>query len=317
MPEKLSRRDFMVAGAVAAGITVRVGARPGIPRRVLGRTGAEVSILGFGGGSRFLMYEDETAALDILNEAVDAGVNYLDTAMTYGNGESERRIGLILKERRREVWITTKVSERGYDAALRAADASLKRLQTDRVDLLHIHSLEDGADLAAIESPEGVLRALYRLREEGMARFIGMTSHSHAETMRTAIERHDLDCVMMALNAATRSGFATGFEAIALPAARRKGLGILAMKIAGQEQLVGSGDGRTSMKDLLDYSLGLPVASCIVGMPRPEFLRENLALARDYRPVTEADRERIRQRVEPSAAALDRFLRGHSDLARS
>lgn len=272
-----------------------------------------MSILGFGGGSRFLAYENEDQALAILEEAIDRGINYLDTAMSYGDGQSEERYGKILERRRREVFLATKVQHRGYDETLRAMEASLRRLRTDQVDLLHIHSLGRMEDLREIEKPKGVLRALYRIRDEGMARFIGMTSHTDAATLRTAIERHDLDCVMMALNAATRSGHATGFEAIALPVALSKGLGVLAMKVTGQDQLSGQEAGKAPIRDLLYYSLSLPVASCIVGMPRPEMVRENIELARTFHPLDSSEKERIRRQVEPSAAAFRRFLSDHRD----
>ena len=313
MSQEINRRQFMVATALAAASSRALESAPLIPRRPLGHTGAEVSTLAFGGGSRFLMYEDEEMALRILNEAIDSGINYLDTSMGYGDGKSERRYGKVLKHRRNEVWLTTKVPNRSYDEALRAMDASLERLQTDHVDLLHIHSLGRMDDLAAIERPDGVLRALYRIKDEKLARFIGMTSHTDAETLKTAIERHDLDCVMMALNAATNSGHATGFERIALPAARKKNLGILAMKIAGQDQLVGTERGRASMRDLLRYSLSLPVASCVVGMPKPDFLRENIEIARSFRSLDDDEKQRIRQMVAPSVAAFDRFLKNHQD----
>lgn len=314
MDRRVNRREFLLTSTAAAvTVTSTAGAAPAIPRRTLGRTGAEVSILGFGGGSRFLMYEDEDTALRILNECVDSGINYLDTAISYGNGKSETRYGRFLKTRRNDVWVATKVSDRGYDEAMRAIEASLQRLQTDHVDLLHIHSLENMDDLARIEAPQGVLKALYRAREEKMARFIGMTCHAEAAALKAAIERHDLDCVQMALNAATDSGHATGFERIALPAAKARNLGILAMKIAGQEQLVGTGSGKASMADLLRYSMSLPVASCVVGMPRPEHLRENIEIARTFKPLTDGEKERIREQVRPAVVAFDHFLRHHRD----
>lgn len=287
--------------------------KPAIPRRLLAQTGEMVSILGFGGGSRFLMYEDEDTALAILNEAIDSGINYLDNAMAYGDGLSETRYGKVLKHRRKEVFLTSKVSVRTYDEGMRAIEASLKRLQTDHVDLLHIHSLESMEDLAQIEKPDGILKAVYKAREEGMARFAGMTSHASAEALKTAIERHDLNCVMMALNAATNTDFATGFEKIALPAAQKKGLGILAMKIAGQEKLVGDGTGKARMADLLRYTLSLPVSACIVGMPKPEFLRENIATAKAFIPMDEDEKSRIRSQVEPSVAEFHNFMMNHND----
>lgn len=312
MSRQIDRRAFLATSAAAAA-ALSVHGAPALPRRILGRTGAEVSALGFGGGSRFLSYQPEETALQVLNQVIDAGISYVDTANSYGSGESERRIGKVLATRRQEVWISTKLSERGYDEAMRALEASLERLQTSQVDLLHIHSLESVEDLARIEAPDGVLRAVYRARDEKMTRFIGMTCHSQAAVLKTAIERHDLDCVQMALNPATDTGFATGFERIALPAAQAKGLGILAMKVAGQEQLVGEGPGKASMSELLRYALSLPVASCVVGMPRLEHLAENVQLARTFEPLTDTERERIREKVKPAALAFDRFLLSHRD----
>ena len=311
MKAHLNRRDFLKTTAVTVSLSsLPLQAAGSLPRRTLGKTKEQVSILAFGGGSRFLRY-DEDAGLEALNEAIDSGINYLDTAISYGDGESERRYGKVLKTRRKEVFLATKVSDRTYDGALRAVEASLKRLQTGHVDLLHIHSLENLEDLAAIE--KGVLRALYRLRDEKSTRFIGMTCHAEAEALKTAIERHDLDCVQMALNPATNSGFATGFERTALPAAQAKNLGILAMKVMGQERLVGQGPGRTDAARLLRYALNLPVAACVVGMPKIEMLRENIQVARDFKPLPANEVDQIRSSVAASAAAFDRFMLHHHD----
>jgi predicted aldo/keto reductase-like oxidoreductase len=263
------------------------------------------------------MYEDEEEALKILNLAIDEGVNYLDTAQSYGDGKSETRYGKVLKSRRKEVFLASKTPERDYDSAMTALEGSLERLQTDHLDLFHIHSLLKEDDLAAIEGKNGVLKALYKAREEGMTRFVGMTSHTDAETMKSAIQRHDLDCVQMALNAATRTGFSTGFEKIALPAANAKNLGVIAMKITGQEQLIGGDKGKTTMRNLLHYSMGLPVASCVVGMPRPEFVKENISLARDFSFLSSSEKERIRAEVAPSAAAFNQFMMHHHDCGLS
>ena len=190
-----------------------------MPRRTLGRTGVSVSILAMGCGSRFLAYPADQATA-VLEKAVGLGINYLDTAMDYGQGESETRVGRFLAARRRDVFLATKVPQgaRTRDAALREVEASLKRLQTDHVDLLHLHGLGDEADLAKIEAADGALKALYELREQKVARFVGMTSHANGAVMASAIERHDLDCVQMAMNPSR----ALRFEELALPAANRK-----------------------------------------------------------------------------------------------
>lgn len=327
MSNKLNRRDFL-ASTAAVGVTAACGQNEpltetpvkslatSISRRVLCSTGEEVSILAFGGGSRFGMYEKDEVALQVVNEAIDSGINYFDTAMKYGAGQSQRRYGEVMKTRRSEVFLATKVPYRDYGEAMEEMEKSLNDLQTDHVDLLHIHSLSDMDDLAEIEKPEGVLKAVYKIRDEGMARFIGITSHTDAEIMKTAIERHDFDCLQIALNPATHSmpwGTAAGFEDLVLPVAKAKGMGILAMKIAGQEHLVGSEAGRANIRDLLYYDMSLPVASCVIGMPTVEMLRENIALARTFEPLGTEEMQSLREKVKPAAVAYHRFMRHHND----
>ena len=310
----ISRRDFFRAAAVTGAALpavpqVLAAERATLPTRVLGRTGQKVSILAFGCGSRFLMYEDEETALVVLNKALDAGITYLDTAYSYGNGKSEERVGKLMKTRRKEVFLATKLPDRDRDGALRRFEGSLKRLQTDHVDLLHIHSLQKEDDLKKIEAPDGVLKALYEIREQKMARFIGMTSHTEGAVMKTAIERHDLNCVQMAMNAAR----ALGFEELALPAAKAKNLGVIAMKVTAQERLVGSGEGRAGIEALLRYSLSLPVATAVVGMPKVEMLEENLAVARAFRPLSEEEKDKVHKQVEGTRVAVEHFFREHWD----
>ncbi len=310
----ISRRDFFRAAAVTGAalpvIPDALGAERGtLPTRVLGGTGQKVSILAFGCGSRFLMYEDEETALAVLNKALDAGITYLDTAYAYGNGKSEERVGKVMKTRRKEVFLATKLPDRDRDGALRRFEGSLKRLQTDHVDLLHIHSLQKEDDLKKIEAPDGVLKALYEIREQKMARFIGMTSHTDGAVMKMAIEHNDLNCVQMAMNAAR----ALGFEELALPAAKAKNLGVIAMKVTAQEKLVGSGEGRAGIEALLRYSLSLPVAAAVVGMPKVEMLEENITVARAFRPLSEEEKDKVHKQVEGTRVAVEHFFREHWD----
>jgi len=319
MSEHISRRQFFenIGLGTAAGTSLLLlrdlaGAQPTrepLPSRTLGRTGTKVSILAFGCGSRFLMYKDEETAGAILNRAIDLGITYLDTAYAYGDGQSETRVGAVMASRRKDVWLATKIPDRTRDDFMRRLEASLKRLKTDHVDLLHIHSLGQADDLAKIEAPGGALKGLMEAREQKMARFIGMTSHTNGEVMAQAIQRHDLDCVQMALNA-SRNG---RFEELALPAANAKNLGVIAMKITGQELLVGSGPGKADMNSLLRYSMSLPVTTAVVGMPQPEMLEHNVETARNFSPLSDQEMERLRQELKPSREGLEKRLVGHLD----
>jgi len=320
MTKDLSRRRFLeqVGVGTAAGMGYSLlgewpeaqAANPNaLPERTLGRTGAKVSILAFGCGSRFLMYEDEAEALAVLNHAIDQGITYLDTAYAYGDGKSETRVGKVMATRRKDVWLATKIPDRTRDDFMRRLEGSLKRLQTDHIDLVHIHSLGRAEDLAKIEAPDGALKGLLEAREQKMARAIGMTSHTSGEVMAQAIQRHDLDCVQMALNASQNGRF----EELALPAARAKNLGIIAMKVTGQEFLLKNDAGKGDIDSLLRYSMSLPVTTAVVGMPRKEMLDHNVEIARAFTPFPESDMERVRKTLQPSRADLEKRLTGHYD----
>ncbi|MCC6231373.1 MAG: aldo/keto reductase, partial [Verrucomicrobiales bacterium] len=208
----MDRRRFLEAlsaGTLSAPILAQGRSRSPeksrIPQRTLGRTGIQVPVLGFGCGSRFLMYADDDTALAALHHAIDLGICYLDTAHSYGNGKSEERVGRAMPARRREVVLATKIAARTAEEARRQIELSLRRLQTDHLDVMHIHALKNLEDLQAIEAKGGVLEALYRAREEGLTRAIGITSHADPVALQTALQRHDFDCTQMALNAGLSS----------------------------------------------------------------------------------------------------------------
>ncbi len=317
----MNRREFLgtVAAGIIAGPALAASQPAKLPSRKLGRTGIEVPILGFGGGSRFLMYREEDDALEALNRAIDLGVRYIDTALSYGNGKSEERVGRIMATRRKEVVLATKIPARTAEEARRQIEASLKRLQTDRLDVLHIHALKDARDLAAIEAKGGVLEALYQARAQKIARAIGITCHADPAALRDALARHDFDCTQMALNAglasmtdsmkASPAGQAS-FERLALPVATRKKLGVIAMKVSGQEQLLGS----APLEKLLAYSLSLPVSLASVGMPRLEYIGQNAAFARQFKPMSPKQRQQLSESIDLGRKqAMIEFFREHQD----
>src|ERR1035437_6098590 len=304
----MNRRQFLEAVAVGLVATPALGSLPSgkLPTRALGRTGLHVPILGFGSGSRFLMYKDEDKAIEAVNRAIDLGITYIDTAHAYGDGKSEERIGRVMASRRKEVTLATKLTARTADEARRQIELSLKRLRTDHLEVLHIHELKGIEDLAAIEARGGVLEALYEAREQKTTRAIGITCHADPAALRTALERHDFDCTQMALNAglarmadapggmkATPMGLGS-FERLALPVATRKHMGVIAMKVFGQEQLIGA----APVEKLLSYVLSLTVSLASVGMPRIEHIERNAALARAFTPMSIRERRRLQQSIE-------------------
>jgi len=315
----MSRREFLERSGLAVAVAAMPASSPlvaggataatKLPHRTLGRTGVQVSILAFGCGSRFLMYPEGQASA-ALERAIDSGIDYFDTAVEYGDGESETRVGRVMATRRKDVFLATKVPMRSRtrDAALREVEASLQRLQTDHLDLLHLHGLGDEADLARIEGPDGALKALYQLREQKVTRFIGMTSHTDGAVMAKAIERNDLDCVQMAMNPA-RGG---RFEELALPSANRKNLGVIVMKVTAQDKLMV--EGGADAASLLRYAWSLPVSTAVCGMPKLEFLAANVATARAYgSPLPPAEMERLRRQLAGRRFALEAFFSRHHD----
>ena len=312
---RISRREFLETSGLAAGAAALAGAPRAvsaapatIPHRTLGRTGVSVPILAMGCGSRFLMYPADQASA-VLEKALGLGITYFDTAIDYGNGESETRVGRVMATRRKDVFLATKVPTRARtrDAALKEVEASLRRLQTDHVDLLHMHSLGKEEDLTAMEAPDGALKALYDLRDQKVARFIGMTSHTDGAVMARAIERNDLDCVQMAMNPAR----ALRFEELALPAARKKNLGIILMKVTAQEKLLGPGGADAA--SLFRYAWSLPVSAVVCGMPKVEFLEQNVVTARGFKPMAPAEMDALRTQLATRQAGLEHVFAHHHD----
>jgi aryl-alcohol dehydrogenase-like predicted oxidoreductase len=234
---------------------------------------------------------------------------------------SEKRLGVFSKNRRKEIFLATKIDPRNRDGALRSVEVSLKFLQTDYIDLIQIHSLASRDDLDRIGAREGVLPAIIQLKEQKVARFIGITGHNDGTAMAEALRRHEFDTVLMALNAAQSANPIAqrkmepipAFEHSALPVALQKNMGILSMKVMGQGTLVGGGAGRASAAELLQFNLSQPVASVIIGCEQLEPLEQDIQAALAFAPMADADREKLKQKVAPSRSAWENFLRTHQD----
>lgn len=328
MRSKWSRREFLktTAAAVVLGAADKaLGAANSLPKRRLGKTGEMISCIGFGSGTRFCSIESEDAAQALLERAVNLGINYFDTAGSYTRRPierlSEKRLGEFSKPRRKEIFLATKIDPRDRDGALRSVETSLKFLQTDYVDLIQIHSLSNLGDLDRIGKPDGVLAAIQELKKQKVVRFIGITGHNDGAAMAEALRRHDFDTVLMALNAAQSANPVAqhkmqpipAFEQSALPVALQKNLGILSMKVMGQGMLVGTSAGRASAADLLQFNLSQPVASVIIGCEQLAPLEQNVQAAMNFTPISDSNKQKLQEKVAPSRAAWENFLRTHED----
>jgi aryl-alcohol dehydrogenase-like predicted oxidoreductase len=303
-----------------------LGAMPAIlPKRRLGKTGEMVSCIGFGLGSRFCSIPDEDAAQALLERAFALGVSYFDTSASYTRRDIERlsetRLGEFSKKRRKEVFLATKFDPRDRDGALRSVERSLKLLQTDYVDLIQIHSLSNLDDLQRMSGANGAIAAVDQLKEQKVARFIGITGHNDGLAMAEALRRHDFDTVLMSLNAAQSANPIAqrkmepipAFEQSALPVALQKNMGILSMKVMGQGMLVGTGAGRASPAELLQFNLSQPVASVVIGCEQLAPLEQNVQAALNFTPISETGKQKLQEKVAPSRSAWQYFLRTHED----
>ncbi len=328
MKTRWSRREFLkttTAAVVLGAAEQSWGAASSLPKRRLGKTGEMVSCIGFGSGTRFCSIENEDAAQALLEKAFDFGINYFDTAGSYTRRPierlSEKRLGEFLKTRRKEIFLATKIDPRDRDGALRSVETSLKYLQSDYVDLIQIHSLNNLDDLERIGKPDGVLAAIQELKKQKVVRFIGITGHNDGAAMAEALRRHDFDTVLMSLNAAQSANPVAqrkmepipAFEQSALPVALQKNVGILSMKVMGQGMLVGSGAGRASPAELLQFNLSQPVASVIIGCEQLAPLEQNVQAALNFTPMSEGGKQKLQEKVAPSRSAWENFLRSHED----
>jgi uncharacterized protein len=272
-----------------------------IPTRPLGRTGVRVSALGMGGHHLGDIASVEEA-IRMIHEAVDAGINFFDNCWEYFNGRTEDWLGRGLKGRRNRVILMTKVCTHGRDAgvALRMLEQSLRRLQTDHLDLWQIHAVTYDNDPRLAYAAGGVLEAFDRAKREGKVRFVGFTGHKdpaiHLEMLRLG---YAFDTVQMPLNpldATFRS-----FERQVLPEVNRRGMGALGMKSMG-----GTADvvrhGILTAEEALRYAMSLPVATTIAGMDSANVLHQNLRIARGFQPLTAAQMQALRERCARVAA---------------
>ena len=258
------------------------------PQRTLGRTGVTVPLVGYGTAPLGKPHVSREEAVRCLNHAIDMGITYLDTSPDYG---SEPHVGEVMRTRRDEVFLATKVNRRSKDGVLDELHESLRRLQTDHIDLMQVHAVNAWADLEQALAPDGALAALEQARAEGVVRFIGITGHARPELLAHALTQYPFDTVLVALGIADR--LVTSPETFLLPVAAERNVGVIAMKVLGH--------GEFTRRDLaLRYSLGLPgVSLAIVGLAAPHEVDEVVANAAAFRPLEDHELEQLIGEVRP------------------
>ncbi|MDJ0843329.1 aldo/keto reductase [Crocosphaera sp.] len=266
-----------------------------LPTRKLGKTGVEVPLIAIGCGSRFLQIQEEEKALELLEYGLDHGFYYWDTAANYQRGQisSEERLGKLLKHRRKDVILATKLGEREGDDAKKTIERSLNRLQTDYIDLLQVHSIKSLEDVENIGKKGNVLEVLYKYKEEGIVNHIGFSGHTSAEAMKKAAEMYDFDTMLIAMNHYYTK---QKFEEQAVPAAAKKGMGILAMKAVRPRENIDN----LNPQDLISYALSLEhISSAVIGIDSLQILKDNIELVKNFTPLSPSRMEEIRASLTP------------------
>lgn len=260
--------------------------------RSFGRDPHQVSLLGFG-AQRIVDEHDctEEQAIAIIWRAVEAGVNYFDTAPTYSAGQSETRVGLGLAGLRDRVWIATKTGGRTRDLALKDLEGSLKRLQTDYVDEWRMHNIMQPHDLEAIFAKGGALEAMLEALEQGLIRKISISGHTDPRLLAEAIRRFPFDSALVALSALDH--FIYSFAHDFVPQAVEKGVAVIGMKVMGLGKLA------PWTEQALRYTWSLPVSTAILGVSRMDELEADLAAANAFVPMTDIERVELFQQIMP------------------
>ncbi|MFN0164909.1 MAG: aldo/keto reductase [Bryobacteraceae bacterium] len=289
----MNRRIF-VGGAVAAtGVRAvgRAAAKSGdIPRRVFGRTGVSLTVIGQAGGRFPLINRDEARA--VVRRAYDLGINYFDNAHAYWNGRSEEVYGDVLPPFRKDVFITTKSAGRTRKDAEAQLHLSLKRLKTDYVDLWQIHAVSEMSDVETIFGPGGAIEAFEAAKKAGKCRFFGFTGHRDPYVHLEMLKRYQgYDTILMPLHAADPSYLS--FERLALPVAVDRKLGIQGMKNFGNAKLLSV----LSAKECLSYVLSLPVHCTTIGATTIGQLEDDVRIAQNFKPYTPEEMDELRKRA--------------------
>jgi aryl-alcohol dehydrogenase-like predicted oxidoreductase len=318
MKARFTRRRFLQAAAVTTtaamlpGIASNVSAATPdktstkaeeLPKRRLGRTNRMVSCIGFGSGSRYCNWvADDVILQKHIDHAISLGITYFDSARIYGNGVSEERYGKFLTPKyRKQIFLNSKSMERTYDGVMKDIETSLKTLKTDYLDMYTMHGIDQVEDVNTLLSANGGYKAFQKLRNEGVVKSLCFSYHKWNEASQKCFKEFDIDVVMCVINAARFNGN----EDNLIPQALKRDLGIIAIKIMGQNALIGNVTG----DDLLRYALTMPFSVANVGMDGFAPLESCVEVAKEpLLSASEADKIRAKLNFDPDVTKLPYFI---------
>ena len=296
----------MGAGFISTGIgsAADAGERNGVPYRTLGHTGEKVSCIGMGGFHLGKPNLSETEAIQLIHSGVDRGLNFLDNSWDYNEGESEKRMGKALKDGnlRQHVFLMTKIDGRTKEEANKQIEESLKRLQTDHVDLLQFHEIIRFDDADRIFAEGGAMEAFLAAKKAGKTRYIGFTGHKDPHVhnyMLEVADRHGFlfDSCQLPIN--VMDAHFRSFEKNVVPNLVSKNIGVLGMKSMGDTTILKSK--KVTAMECLQYSLTRPTSVVITGIDSPQILDQAIQAAKTYKSVTEDQIAAVLKRTAPEA----------------
>ena len=271
-----------------------------MPTHSFGKTGFKVGILSLGGQATLEMKGTEEESEKIINRALDLGINYIDTAASYGGGISQLNIGRVMKTRRSEVWLATKTHNRTYDGSMRLLEESLKNLQTDHLDAWQLHNVQRKDQLDQIFAKDGAIKAMEKAKEEGVVRYTGISGHYEPLVMLEALDMYPFDQILLAVNAADVHYLS--FKNYLLPEVQKRGIGIVGMKVATrgrmlsswtpppveeqQARLATTKPGTINIREALTYNMSMPVSTTIIGVDNVAQIEENVKIASEFSPLS-------------------------------
>lgn len=263
-----------------------------LPRRPLGRTGVDVTIFGLGGEGVLRTHDRLPEARAVIQRAIDVGVSYFDCARAYAG--SEEYYGASLNGSRPRIFLTSKAFERSRKGAMAQLEQTLRNMRTDYLDLWQMHDMRDPREADEVSAADGALEAFRQAREQGKARFLGVTGHYDPEVLSKFIDIFDFDTVLLPVNP-TEVHY-NSFLDSTLRRAHERGLGIIGMKVPGRGYLARE---IGSIEPLMRYALSYPVSTVIIGCDTPEQVEENARIARDFTPMPEEQMRLLEQELRP------------------
>jgi predicted aldo/keto reductase-like oxidoreductase len=270
-----------------------------IPKRKLGKTGAEVTIMGLGGEGLLRTFGREKEACDLIERAIDLGINYFESARAYSGSESY--YGSALGERRKDIFLTSKSHARDKRGASRHLQETLNNMNTDHLDLWQVHDVRSEEDIAEIFGPGGAMEAFAEAKEKGWTRFVGVTGHHDPFILRRCIEMYDFDTVLLPVNPAEQAHHS--FIDRVMPLANEKGMGIIGMKVYFRG-FAAKVPGFESMEPYFRFALSQPVSTVVIGCDNTRQLEENVNLAGSFKPMPEEEMRGLEGRISPYAKQL-------------